>query len=104
MDQTPAPKPSRERDRLECESWLLDARVVERTVERLEAEAAIHDIDVVERLAMEEVLEAVEVIADVITSPLNPVTWIKLVLKGSLRIWRAFRGRRRRRRRANGGR
>jgi hypothetical protein len=67
-------------------------------VEHLEAEPAIRDVDIVERLAVERIIEATEVAVDVIFSPLNPLTWIKVLLKGSLKAWRAVRTYRRRRR------
>ena len=93
MEQVPAPRSTRTRERLEPENWVLDAKVIE----RVELDETIRDVRVVEQLDLEEIVDAAEVVVDVITSPLNPLTWVKLLLKG----WRALKARRKRQRQSS---
>lgn len=77
----------REVERLISEEWLSEAKVIE----RVQPDEVVQAARAVERADPEEIIDVAEVVVDVVTSPFNPLAWVKLWIK----MWRAWRVRRR---------
>ena len=87
MDNRTGQQPRhRELDRVLPEDWLNEAKVIE----CVQPDEIVHDARAVERADAEEILDAAEVVVDVVTSPFNPLAWLKLLIK-AWRAWRAHR-------------
>ena len=84
MERPTRPEPrNHEIDRVECENWFIEAKVIE----CITLDEIAQDVTAVEQFDAEEVLDTAEIVFDVVTSPLNPFAWLKLLVRG----WRTWR-------------